>query len=241
MLTSSILLATLIAQPPDLPPFIKEYGKIGTYYYLNPDPKLGAKMLRELLRKENLEHPFLIKNDQLPLLIGAQLGDIAAGHPDVVREYEKEFADCPPTGRLIIIRALHNAGDKDTVKTVGEWIADKKYSDQKADLEALKKHLENPKRQHVRDRPAKDPKDIDLLWANFFVTGEYTPVSRILDIFDMPAGKETEVLKRVARWSLGSNLQQHPKLVEIVLKNKKDRPEGSKKVIDEIILTAPKK
>ena len=61
-------------------------------------------------------------------------------------------------------------------------------------------------------------------------------------MFDLPAAKENEVLKRVARFSLGSNLQQHPKLVELVLKHKKDRPAGSQKVLDELILTAaPKK
>ncbi|MBO0698712.1 MAG: hypothetical protein J2P46_09980 [Zavarzinella sp.] len=237
----TLFLLALSGQGPDLPPFIKEYGKVGTYYYLNPDPKLGPKMLRELLRKENLEHPFLTKNDQLPLLIGAQIGDIAAGKPEIVREYEAAFVDAPPAGHRIVIRALMNAGDKDTAKKVSDWLADPKYMDQKEALTALRAHLEDPKRQHVRDRPAKDPKDLDLLWANFFVTGEYAPVSRILDVFDSPPAKENEVLRRVARWSLGSNLQQHPKLVELVLKHKKDRPAGSQKVLDELILTFPPK
>jgi hypothetical protein len=234
-------LLVLTAQPPDLPPFIKEYGKVGTYYYLSPDPKLGPKMLRDLLRKENLEHPFFVRNAQVLLLIGAQLGDIAAGKPEVVREYEAAFADGPPGGRPIVIRALTNAGDKDTAKKVAGWIDDPNYADQKEGLQALQSHLENPKRQHVRDRPAKEPKDLDLLWANYFVTGEYEPVSRILDVFDLPAAKENEVLKRVARWSLGSNLQQHPKLVELVLKHKKDRPAGSQRALDDLIPTVPPK
>src|SRR5207302_367805 len=105
-------------------------------------------------------------------------------------------------------------------------------ADLRPELEALKNHLKDPARKHVRDRPARTPKDLDLLWANFFVTGEYAPVSRILDVFDLPAGKDNEVLKRVARWSLGSNLQQHPRLVELVHKHAKDRREGSRKVID---------
>jgi hypothetical protein len=61
-------------------------------------------------------------------------------------------------------------------------------------------------------------------------------VSRILDVFDMPAAKENEVLKQVARWSFGLNVQNHPKLVELVRKHKKDRPAGSQKVIDETII-----
>src|SRR5262249_21515496 len=165
-----------------------------------------------------------------------QVGDIGIGHPEVVREYEAQFADASPAGRKVIIRALTNAGDKDTAKKVGDWVKDPKFADQKAELEALKAHIEDQKRGHVRDVPARAPKDLDLLWANFFVTGEYAPVSRILDVFDLPDAKENEVLKRVARWSLGSNVQQHPKLVELVLKHKKDRPAGSQKVIDETII-----
>jgi hypothetical protein len=242
MLTSPVLLllAASISQPPELPNVIKEYGKIGTYYYLTPDPKIGPKMLKELLKKENLEHPFFAKRDDVPNLLASQIGDIGAGKPEIVREYEAAFADASPAGRKVVIRVLTNAGDKDTAKKVGEWIKDPKFADQKADLEALKKHLEDPKWQHVRDRPPKEPKDLDLLWANFFVTGEYAPVSRILDVFDMPAAKENEVLKRVARWSFGSNVQQHPKLVELVQKHKKDRPAGSQKVIDETIIVVPK-
>jgi hypothetical protein len=236
---STVLLAAVVAQAPDLPPFVKEYSRVGTFYYQKPDPTLGTKMLRELLRKENLEHAFFAQRTEVLPLVASQLGDIANGHPEIVREYEAAFADATPAGRKVIIRALMNAGDKDTAKKVGEWIADKRFADQKADLEKLKTHIDDPKRKHIRDVPAKEPKDLDLLWVNFFVTGEYAPVSRILDVFDMPAGKETEVLKRVAKWSLGSNLQQHPKLVELILKNKKDRPEASKKVIDEIIVAVP--
>ena len=85
----------------------------------------------------------------------------------------------------------------------------------------------------------KTPDDLDLLWSNFFITGEYEPVARILDVFDLPDAKENEVLKRVGRWSLGSNLQQHPKLVELVRKHTAERPKESRKVIDELIVPTP--
>src|SRR5262245_51695505 len=198
MLTAATFLAALVAQPMEPPPFVKQFSRIGTYYYLDPDPKTGPKMLTELLKKENLEHPLFTRNDQLHLLLGAQLGDIAIGHPEIVREYEKAFAGASPKGRLIILRALNNAGDKETFTVVGEWIKDPKFADQKSELEALKTYLEDPKRQHVRDVPARAPKDLDYLWVNFFVTGEYAPISRILDVFDLPDEKENEQMKRVA-------------------------------------------
>jgi hypothetical protein len=234
-----VLLAGTVAQPAGPPPFVREYAQKAVFYYKNPDPELGPKMLKSLLEKESLEFPpFTASDGHVLNIIASQIGDIGTGHPKIVRAYEATFADAPPAGRKVVLRVLENAGDKETVKQVDAWLSDKNYADSKAGLEALKKHLEDPKRTHARDRDAKTPKDLDLLWANFMITGEYAPVSRILDVFDRKDTDET--MKRVAKWSLGSNLQQHPKLAELVMKNAKDRPAGSKKVIDEVIIV-PKK
>src|SRR5262249_8845483 len=121
----TVLLAITVAQPPDLPPFVKTYSRVGTYYYTDPDPKIGPKMLKELLKKENLEHAFCVKNEHGLTLTGAQLGDIASGKREVVREYETAFAEAAPAGRKVIVRALTNCGDKETVKQVDAWVADK--------------------------------------------------------------------------------------------------------------------
>jgi hypothetical protein len=232
-----ILVSSIVGQPSDRPPFVKEYAKTLTFYYQSPDPGLGPKLLKELLKKENLEHPWFAENDYALLLNAALLGDIAAGNPRIVRAYEDAFSDATPAGRRIIVRSLMNCGDRETLKRIDAWLADRHYADSRPDLEALKKHLEDPGRKHVRDRPARDPDDLDLLWGNFFITGEYAPVSRILDVFDVPDARDNLVLKRVARWSLGSNLQQHPKLFELARRHAKERPKASRQVVEEIIRT----
>jgi hypothetical protein len=240
MYVAFILVAGILGQTPDLPPVIKDFSKRATFYYRSPDPTLGPKMLQELLKKENIEHPWFAQNGYVLGLIGAQLGDIACGNPKIVREYEAAFPDAALTGRKVVVRALRNCGDKDTVKKIDAWLADPKYADVQGELKDLKKHLEDPNRRGVRDRPATSPDDLDLLWCNFFITGEYAPISRILDVLDLPDARENEVLKRVARWSLGSNLQQHPKLVQLVREHAKQRAAGSRKAIDEMILSRPK-
>jgi uncharacterized protein (TIGR03066 family) len=229
-----MLIAGIAGQQPDVPPMFKEFAPAVTFYYKSPDPSLGPKMLKELLKKENLEHPWFEKKGHVLVLIGAQLGDIAAGKPKIVREYEAAFADAPLTGQRVIARSLGNCGDAETIKKVSAWLGDEKYADIRPELAALKKHLEDPKRQHIRDRPAKTPDDLDLLWSNFFVTGEYAPVSRILDVLDQADARENAVMKRVAKWSLGANLGQHPKLVEIVQKHAGERAEGSWSVLEEL-------
>lgn len=130
---------------------------------------------------------------------------------------------------------MMNCGDKETLKQIDAWMADPKLAEHRADLATLKRFLEDPQRKGVRDRPAKAPLDLDLLWANFFTTGEYAPVARILDVFDLPDSQQNTVLQGVGRWSLGSNLQSHPKLVELMQQNVKNRPEASRKVAKELL------
>ncbi|MFN0054266.1 MAG: hypothetical protein ACKV0T_18985 [Planctomycetales bacterium] len=231
----ALLIAGWFQPPTEMPPFVVNHPKTVTYYYQSPDPALGAKLLKELLTKENLEHPWFVKNDQVLILVGAALGDIATGHPEVVRDYEAAFADVPVAGRKVVLRALMNCGDKQTLEQVESWLGAESTAQPKAELRALKKHFADPERKHIRDVPAREPKELDLLWVNFFVTGEYAPVSRILDVFDLPDAKENAVLKRVARWSLASNLQQHPRLVELVQEHSQKRPPRSRKVVEEVL------
>jgi hypothetical protein len=235
-----VLVAGFVGQPADVPPFVKQYSKPTTFYYKSPDPRLGPKLLKELLKKENLEHPFFAMRGHVLVLLSALLGDIATGKPEIVRAYEAAFNDAAVAGRRIIIRSLMNCGDRQTIKQVEAWLDDRRHADLQPELKALKKHLQDPARKHARARRARTPDDLDLLWVNFFVTGEYPPVARILDVLDLPAAKENEILKRVARWSLASNMEQHPKLVELVRKHVKERPKMSRKVVEELLVTFPK-
>ncbi len=99
-----ILAASSIAQPAT-PPFFREYAQSVTYYYKSPNADLGPKMLKSLLRQENIEHPWFANNGHVLLLIGAQLGDIATGKPKIVREYESAFDGAQLAGRRVIVRA----------------------------------------------------------------------------------------------------------------------------------------
>jgi len=54
------LVASLVGQPPEAPQAFRELAKTATFYYTAPDPSFGPKMLKELLKRENLEvtdHP----------------------------------------------------------------------------------------------------------------------------------------------------------------------------------------
>jgi hypothetical protein len=237
MLTSLVIVMVggCVGQQPDQPPFFAKYGQPMMHYYESPDPGLGTAMLKDLLRKENIDHPWFTKQEHVLNIIAAMLGDIAAGNRQIVRQYEAEYAGAPLAGRRVIARSLLNCGDKETLKQIDAWLTDPRQADVRPELEVLKTHLEDPNRKHVRDQSARSPHDLDLLWANFFITGEYASVSRILDVIDRSDTQENATMKRVAQWSVSSNPQQHPRLVELVEKHAKERPQPSRKVIDDLV------
>src|SRR5262245_44429182 len=102
-----LVLATgVLGQPGDYPPFVKEHVQGMMNYYRKPDAELGPKLLGELLKNENIGHPWFAANEHPLNLISAQFGDIAIGKPKIVRQYEAAFAGAPPLGRRVIIRAL---------------------------------------------------------------------------------------------------------------------------------------
>lgn len=218
-----------------VPPVIIDFSEAMTFYYQNPDPKVGPKLLRELLRPDNITHPWFQKRADVLKVIGAQLGDIASGKPELVREYEAAYALANNTGRRVIIRSMVNCGDAETIKKIDGWIAAPDSAELQRELRALKAYLSDPNRRHARDNRAKTPHDLDLLWGNFFITGEYQPIARIIDVLDQPDVADNYDLKRVIRWSLESNLRQHPKLMEYVQKAAQERKGTSRKELEQIL------
>ena len=93
------LLTTLcLLQPNQPPPILPEATRMMKYYE-KPDPRRGVTLLKELLRPENLDHPMTTREDGHVLsILCEQLGYIARGHPEIVREYEKLFTGTTPTG-----------------------------------------------------------------------------------------------------------------------------------------------
>src|SRR5262245_46722455 len=116
------LAALAAAQPPDLPPAVRQFGQTMNFYYKAPDPSLGPKLLHEMLRKENVEHPWFDQRADVVNIFGAMLGDVAAGKPKIVRAYEAEYVGASPRGRHLIARALENCGDAATLKQIDAWL-----------------------------------------------------------------------------------------------------------------------
>src|SRR5262245_54965865 len=126
------LVATLVGQRPAPPQSVRELAKTATFYYTDPDPAFGPRMLNTLLKRENLDHPFFANNDHILNINAALLGDVAAGRPKIVRAYEAAFIAAPPAGQRLVIQALRNCGDRETFKQIDGWRADRRSADVRA-------------------------------------------------------------------------------------------------------------
>ncbi|HQR06917.1 MAG TPA: hypothetical protein PLN21_08850 [Gemmatales bacterium] len=118
------------------------------------------------------------------------------------------------------------------MKQLDTWPASEKIADTLKTLEETKRIVTAPKREMDRDRTVRTGKDLDMLWADFFATSEYAPISRILDSFEsnVPPG-----FKNAARWSLESNMGSHTKLVKLVKEHLKERGETSKAEVEKML------
>jgi hypothetical protein len=176
--------------------FVDDWERLGTFvtnYHHEPTPKRVPEMLHGVL-KGRLAAEFTAKEPPHKLVLLAHaFGHMARGNAALVRGFEAQFAASTRPGQLFLLTVLPVCGDQETVKQIRAWQQDPKFDDLKTPLEITHSLLSDPKRRLPRDRPARLPTDLDLLWADFLVTGEYAPVSRILDVFDQQGLLRTQI------------------------------------------------
>jgi uncharacterized protein (TIGR03067 family) len=178
----------------------KELGDFVRAYHKKPEPKRVPGLLDKALDSEFPLNSPLHKGDGRMVLAHA-FGHMARGHADLVRVYEAKFAKAQNRGRTFLLESLRLCGDEQTIKHLDGWRKDPAYREHYAIIDDTRRFLADPKRKLPRGRPAVGPEDIDLLWADFLVTGDYAPVARILDILDRPDGLRL----RLENW-----LMKHP-------------------------------
>jgi hypothetical protein len=294
---------------------LDQLEKFITSYHREPNPKQVPAMVRVALKSDAVQSFTAKDPPHVSLLLAHAFGQMARRSPTLVRVYESEFAGATKHGRLWLLACLQVCGDKETIQQIEKWRDDRKYLAVQDALKMAHAFLSDPKRKLPRDRAARVPTDLDLLWGDFLVTGEYTPVARILDTFDQdplrrrietflkgnpdkrrkllkaldelhlvkPKAKDQLIdddlvltlldrkggefekkvpevirklqgtlklseeewvhlflLKASAMWSMQSNMEQHPKLRELLKEHVKERPRTSRLLIEKWLAKKPK-
>jgi hypothetical protein len=164
------------------PHFVEALGQFISSYHEKPAPDEVPQWLEILLADDTLNQ----LNPHQFELVAHSFGHIGRGNVKLVRLYEASFDNARLRGKVLVIRILRVCGDADTVAAITKWESTTEWEEPTNELASARQFLEDPKRTLPRDRPAQVLEDLDLLWADFLTTGEYAPVSRILDVLDGP-------------------------------------------------------
>lgn len=177
------------------------------HYYEKPTPDRFVAEVRGLSKAGHLSDP---KASQL---IAVFLGRVMAANPTQVASWLVQLSDLKGGDRQTILAAAHLSDTRQAQMYLARQPEGDTYRARPVD---------------IRHREAKTASDLDMLWADFFATGEVAPIRRIvgalnygtnagaLDRYATSAKSETDraaaafdAVFKAAMWSLASNAAQH--------------------------------
>jgi hypothetical protein len=185
-----------------------------SHYYEHPTPERFVAEVQALSKAGNLANP------KSAALISVFLGRIMAANPSQVGGWLTQLDNLKGGDRQTVLFAAKLSGTKEAQDYLGRQPDGEKYRGKQVDVRALEPN---------------NPTVLDMLWADFFATGEAAPVRRIVVAlnYDKYSGaldryaksEKTEkdrndaildTVFKAAMWSLESNAQQHRRVGEIL-------------------------
>ncbi|MBY0358107.1 MAG: hypothetical protein K2W82_08910 [Candidatus Obscuribacterales bacterium] len=199
-----------------------------TFYYLHPQPELTVQAIN-FADKENLFQG----NSLAPLQ--AFFSRVFAQNPDKIKAIFSETKAVKDTSRSFILSAIWGSDSKEggeLLNTLANQLPEKAKNEF---LKEISKKAPAPEAM-----PIDSPDVLDMLWACFSASGNEKYVKRIMTV--LPGDKENKDLNKMllasaAKWSLASNAEQHPKVMEICRTTESENPD-LKVYMQEIIAKA---
>lgn len=200
-----------------------------TYYYLKPRPELLVPAIHFADK-----HELFAGNAQAPFL--AFIAEIMAQNPTRIKEWMSQLDTLKPEHHRMLFTAIWWSRSKEG-KEYLESLAQKLPEKEKKEF--LKEISTAPPSFEKMDIDAPDV--LDMLWASFSATGDNKFVLRIMSTLPWVKTAQDDYTKMAigsaAKWSLTSNAQQHPQVMELCLleRDKPDLNNDLKPYLTEII------
>jgi hypothetical protein len=132
---------------------------------------------------------------------------------------------------LINILALTNTKESRELldKARGVWASEK--------LQTIISNKTSGIHEDIYNMPVDNPLILDMLWASFSATGDDLPVRRIISVLHLlnDGTGEDIMVGGAANWSLKSNAQQHPRVMEICKQELLSAQGETKALLEEIV------
>ncbi len=205
-----LLLATpLLPAQPGAAEIAEEEGDWLEYYYRNPTPDRFVEMMKNWSDDGTLRD-----HGAQPAVIGF-LSQVLRQNRDRIADWHRDLAGRPPADAMVLSTAMlfSRTGEADAIF---EEVTGRKPRDR-----------DRPPK--ILDLPQAQTATVSMLWGHFYATGSESPIRRIVRCFrfeeaperpegvEIPEGYEPFYLRlpRLAYVSLLSNMDRHPRVVEI--------------------------
>lgn len=153
--------------------------KILTNYYSDPRPDEVPNILRKVINSKLLK----IKKDEESLYpLAYMFARIAQKRPSEIESYEEIFEKASHDQRLFLLIIFRITGGEDVARYLKQKINDDKYSSEKREIEKNLSLL--PSKIDVLTMKISKPGDLDMLWSDFFITGNKKAVERIIEVME---------------------------------------------------------
>ncbi|MFZ2301676.1 MAG: hypothetical protein WAW10_07385 [Gallionella sp.] len=185
-----------------------------SHYYEHPTPERFVTEVQALSKAGNLSNP------KSAALISVFLSRVMAANPTQVDGWLSQLGDLKEGDRQTVLFAASLSGTKEAQAYLGRQPDAEKYRGKPIDIRAIE---------------PKNPTVLDMLWADFFATGEAVPVRRVVvalnydkysGALDRYAKSEKtekdrndailEAVFKAAMWSLESNARQQRRVGEVL-------------------------
>ena len=156
-----------------------EFDKFFTYYYqTQPTDNTILEALEYFIHYVNLT---TAENVSLSKQLFSKIGELK---PDIIRDYENIYSHSKE-GRQFIFSVLQNIGDPHTKEFIQKCLLKDEFKDHHNTLrESL--NTWTPRALNAFNHPIKCPNDLDVLWAEFIITGNTQSVIQIIDVLEWP-------------------------------------------------------
>lgn len=183
------------------------------FYYQNPDPDRFVEKMREYS-----DDGTLVNEGARAALIGF-LSQVIRQNPKKIADWYSTLRGLPPEEQQVLNTAMLHARVEEADAILKERLG-----------EEFEKEKESvPK---ILEMKLPQVQTLDMLWGYFYATGSETAIRRIVSCFiyeDAPDNPEFakvpegfkpfyRELPKAASWSLASNAERHPKVLETLEK-----------------------
>jgi len=220
--SNAVIIEVLAAKDQDLGRRGEEHSATRnwvTFYYTDPQPD---RFVAEVRRRSEAG---VLSSSKAAAPMAAFLSRVMAGNPENIAPWMAALADLPEKDLETLHKAIWYSGTDEGNAYLREH--------------GLQKYLAQPAPDilHMPVHPAV----LDMLWGYFFATGDAAPIRRIISALNnyqyvgsleryktsqktAEGAKQAfdEIVFRAALWSLGSNCQQHPRVMQICRKLAQD-------------------